>query len=56
MNVLAGITIVMLVVGWVYMAVKYPVRLPQQTDRFAPDPLSVGAGRWRTIKGIGATL
>jgi methane/ammonia monooxygenase subunit B len=37
MNVLAGITIAMLVGGWVWMAVKYPVRLPQQTDRFAPD-------------------
>jgi methane/ammonia monooxygenase subunit B len=37
MNVLAAITIVMLVVGWVWMAAKYPVRLPQQTDRFAPE-------------------
>ena len=37
MDVLAGITIAMLVVGWVWMAAKYPVRLPQQTDRFAPD-------------------
>jgi methane/ammonia monooxygenase subunit B len=37
MNLLAGLTIVMLVVGWVYMAGKYPVRLPQQTDRFAPE-------------------
>jgi methane/ammonia monooxygenase subunit B len=36
MNLLAAITIVMLVVGWVWMAVEYPVRLPQQTDRFAP--------------------
>jgi methane/ammonia monooxygenase subunit B len=37
MNLLAGITVVMLVGGWVWMAVKYPVRLPQQTDRFAPE-------------------
>jgi methane/ammonia monooxygenase subunit B len=37
MDLLAGITVVMLVGGWVYMAVKYPVRLPQQTVRFAPD-------------------
>jgi methane/ammonia monooxygenase subunit B len=37
MNVLAGITIAMLVGGWAWMAVKYPVRLPQQTDRFAPE-------------------
>jgi methane/ammonia monooxygenase subunit B len=44
MTLLAGITILMLVVGWVYMAVKYPVRLPQQTVRFAPDTISPGAG------------
>jgi methane/ammonia monooxygenase subunit B len=37
MDVLAGVTILMLVGGWIYMAVKYPVRLPQQTDRFAPE-------------------
>ncbi len=42
MNVLAGATIVMLVGGWVYMAVKYPVRLPQQTDRFEPQFVSSG--------------
>ena len=36
MNLLAGITIAMLIIGWVWMAAKYPVRLPQQTDRFAP--------------------
>jgi methane/ammonia monooxygenase subunit B len=36
MDVLAGATIAMLVVGWIYMAVKYPVRLPQQTVRFTP--------------------
>jgi methane/ammonia monooxygenase subunit B len=39
MDLLAGITIAMLVVGWVYMAVKFPVRLPQQTVRFAPDAI-----------------
>jgi methane/ammonia monooxygenase subunit B len=37
MDLLAGLTIAMLVVGWTYMAVKFPVRLPQQTVRFAPD-------------------
>jgi methane/ammonia monooxygenase subunit B len=36
MDVLAGAIIAMLVVGWIYMAVKYPVRLPQQTVRFTP--------------------
>ena len=40
MDILAGLTIVMLVVGWVAMAHKYPVRLPQQTDRFAPVSLT----------------
>lgn len=44
MDLLAGVTVLMLIVGWVYMAVKYPVRLPQQTVRFAPDPISAGDG------------
>jgi methane/ammonia monooxygenase subunit B len=44
MDLLAGVTILMLIVGWVYMAVQYPVRLPQQTVRFAPDSISPGAG------------
>jgi methane/ammonia monooxygenase subunit B len=44
MDLLAGVTVLMLIVGWVYMAVKYPVRLPQQTVRFAPDSISPGAG------------
>ena len=48
MDLLAGATIAMLVVGWVYMAVKFPVRLPQQTVRFAPEVIdsttSFGAG------------
>jgi methane/ammonia monooxygenase subunit B len=55
MNVLAGATVVMLVIGWVYMAAKYPVRLPQQTDRFAPDPISSGP-MLASIKGLGATF
>jgi len=42
MNVLAGITIAMLVIGWTYMAMRYPVRLPQQTDWFAPKFISSG--------------
>ncbi len=42
MNVLAGLTIAMLVIGWTYMAMKYPVRLPQQTDWFAPKFISSG--------------
>jgi methane/ammonia monooxygenase subunit B len=55
MNILAAATIVMLVVGWVYMAAKYPVRLPQQTDRFAPDPISSGP-MLASIKGLGSTF
>jgi methane/ammonia monooxygenase subunit B len=42
MNVLAGLTVVMLVVGWTYIGIKYPVRLPQQTDWFAPKFISSG--------------
>ena len=42
MNVLAGITVLMLVIGWAYMAWTYPVRLPQQTDWFAPKFISSG--------------
>lgn len=42
MNVLAGITMLILVVGWTYSSMKYPVRLPQQTAWFAPPPLSSG--------------
>jgi methane/ammonia monooxygenase subunit B len=36
MDALAGATVAMLIVGWIYMAVRFPVRLPQQTVRFAP--------------------
>src|SRR5216684_976585 len=42
MNVLAGLTIIMLVIGWTYAAMKYPVRLPQQTDWFTPEFISSG--------------
>jgi methane/ammonia monooxygenase subunit B len=42
MNVLAGVTIVLLVVGWTYSTMHYPVRWPQQTDWFAPRPISSG--------------
>ena len=41
-NVLAGITIVMLLVGWTHMAMEYPVRLPQQTDWITPKFISSG--------------
>ena len=42
MNVLAGLAIVMLVVGWTYATRKYPVRWVQQTDWISPPPLSSG--------------
>src|SRR5260370_12366070 len=54
MSVLAGVTILMLIGGWVYMAAKYPVRLPQQTDRFAPEPLAAGP-HLAEVRRTGAT-
>jgi methane/ammonia monooxygenase subunit B len=42
MNVLAGLTVVLLVVGWTYSTMHYPVRWPQQTDWFAPRPITSG--------------
>jgi methane/ammonia monooxygenase subunit B len=42
MNVLAGLTLVLLVVGWTYSTTNYPVRLPQQTDWIMPRPISSG--------------
>lgn len=43
MNVFAGVTIALLIVGWFYAANRYPVRLPQQTDWFAPKTLASDA-------------
>jgi methane/ammonia monooxygenase subunit B len=54
MNVLAGLTIVMLVVGWTYAATRYPVRLPQQTDWFAPKFVSSG-DKMAEVEPQGAT-
>jgi methane/ammonia monooxygenase subunit B len=42
MNVLAGLTVVLLLVGWTYTATNYPVRWPQQTDWITPRSLSSG--------------
>ena len=55
MNLLAGVTVLMLIVGWVYMAAKYPVRLPQQTVRFAPEVISPGENLAQ-VRGTGATF
>jgi methane/ammonia monooxygenase subunit B len=38
MNVLAGLAVALLIVGWFYTANRYPVRLPQQTAWFVPKP------------------
>lgn len=54
MNVLAGVTMVLLVIGWTYMANEYPVRLPQQTDWFAPKFISSG-DKMAEVRSIGAT-
>jgi methane/ammonia monooxygenase subunit B len=43
MDVLAAATVAMLIVGWIYMALRYPVRLPQQTVRFTPPVLDSDA-------------
>ncbi len=54
MNVLAALTVVMLVVGWTYTTMKYPVRLPQQTDWFAPRFISSGE-KMAEVHSNGAT-
>jgi methane/ammonia monooxygenase subunit B len=41
-NVIAGLTALLLVAGWVEMTAAYPVRIPQQTIRFTPPPLPPG--------------
>ncbi|MCS6927570.1 MAG: methane monooxygenase/ammonia monooxygenase subunit B [Candidatus Binatia bacterium] len=42
MNVVVGLTLVLLVVGWTYATTNYPVRIPQQTDWITPRPISSG--------------
>jgi methane/ammonia monooxygenase subunit B len=54
MNVLAGLAIVMLVVGWTYATRKYPVRWVQQTDWISPRPLSSGE-KMAEVHASGAT-
>ena len=55
MDILAGVTVLMLVVGWVYMAGKFPVRLPQQTVASRRTGFG-GPASWRKSKGLGATF
>lgn len=42
MNVLAGLAVLMLLIGWTYAATSYPVRWPQQTDWITPRHISSG--------------
>jgi len=42
MNVIAGLAIALLIVGWTYSATSYPVRWPQQTDWIRPAHISSG--------------
>jgi len=42
MNVLAGLTVILLVVGWAYATIKHPVRWVQQTDWISPPLISSG--------------
>jgi len=42
MNVLAGITLIFLIAGWMYATNDAPIRLPQQTVWLTPKPLSSG--------------
>ncbi len=42
MNIIAGLTIALLIAGWTYSATSYPVRWPQQTDWITPRHISSG--------------
>jgi len=42
MNVIAGLAVLLLVIGWTYAATSYPVRWPQQTDWITPRFISSG--------------
>ena len=55
MNIIAGITVAMLIVGWTYAATSYPVRWPQQTDWITPEPLSSGEAM-AEVRTNGATF
>jgi methane/ammonia monooxygenase subunit B len=55
MNVIAGVTLMMLVLGWSYAAISYPVRWPQQTDWFTPKFISSG-DKMAEVQATGATF
>lgn len=54
MNVIAGVTLVMLIVGWTYATSNAPVRWPQQTDWFTPRFISSGE-KLAEVRTDGAT-
>jgi len=54
MNVLAGLTVILLVVGWAYATIKHPVRWVQQTDWISPPPISSGE-KMAEVRPNGAT-
>ena len=56
MNILAGITVAMLIIGWTYAATSYPVRWPQQTDWITPKPISSGPTMAEVSTTDGATF
>jgi methane/ammonia monooxygenase subunit B len=51
---LAGITVLILLAGWIGMASAYPVRIPQQTDWFVPTP-PPAQPRLAEVQALGAT-
>jgi methane/ammonia monooxygenase subunit B len=55
MNVIAGLAIILLVVGWTYATRKYPVRWVQQTDWISPPSPSTGE-RMAEVHASGATF
>ncbi len=54
MNVIAGLAVAMLIIGWAYAATTYPVRLPQQTAWFTPKFVSSG-DKMAEVQPEGAT-
>ena len=55
MNVIAGLAIILLVVGWTYATRRYPVRWVQQTDWISPRSSSTGE-RMAEVHASGATF
>ncbi len=54
MNIIAGLTVILLVVGWAYATMKHPVRWVQQTDWISPPPISSGE-KMAEVHANGAT-